>query len=72
MTTVLITGANRGIGYALAETLIKRGDRVIAMVRDPFRLPDLLKTAPREQMMVIGMEVTDDRSVRSRSRLMPW
>jgi NAD(P)-dependent dehydrogenase (short-subunit alcohol dehydrogenase family) len=63
MTTVLITGANRGIGYALAETLIKRGDRVIAMVRDPFRLPDLLKTAPREQMMVIGMEVTDDRSV---------
>jgi NAD(P)-dependent dehydrogenase (short-subunit alcohol dehydrogenase family) len=63
MTTVLITGANRGIGYALAETLIKRGDRVIAMVRDPFRLPDLLKTAPREQMMVIGMDVTDDRSV---------
>jgi NAD(P)-dependent dehydrogenase (short-subunit alcohol dehydrogenase family) len=63
MTTVLITGANRGIGYSLAETLIKRGDRVIAMVRDPFRLPDLLKTAPREQMMVIGMEVTDDRSV---------
>jgi NAD(P)-dependent dehydrogenase (short-subunit alcohol dehydrogenase family) len=52
MTTVLITGANRGIGYALTETLIKRGDRVIAMVRDPFRLPDLLKTAPREQMMV--------------------
>jgi NAD(P)-dependent dehydrogenase (short-subunit alcohol dehydrogenase family) len=63
MTTVLITGANRGIGYALTETLIKRGDRVIAMVRDPFRLPDLLRTAPREQMMVIGMEVTDDRSV---------
>jgi NAD(P)-dependent dehydrogenase (short-subunit alcohol dehydrogenase family) len=63
MTTVLITGANRGIGYALTETLIKRGDRVIAMVRDPFRLPDLLKTAPREQMMVIGMDVTDDRLV---------
>jgi NAD(P)-dependent dehydrogenase (short-subunit alcohol dehydrogenase family) len=63
MTTVLVTGANRGIGYALAETLVNRGDRVIAMVRDPFRLPDLLKTAPREQMMVIGMDVTDDRSV---------
>ncbi len=63
MTTVLITGANRGIGYALTEILVKRGDRVIAMVRDPFRLPDLLKTAPREQMMVIGMDVTDDRSV---------
>jgi NAD(P)-dependent dehydrogenase (short-subunit alcohol dehydrogenase family) len=63
MTTILITGANRGIGYALTEALIKRGDRVIAMVRDPFRIPDLLKTAPREQMMVIGMDVTDQRSV---------
>jgi NAD(P)-dependent dehydrogenase (short-subunit alcohol dehydrogenase family) len=63
MTTVLITGANRGIGYALTEALIKRGDRVIAMVRDPFRIPDLLKTAPREQIMVIGMDVTDQRSV---------
>jgi NAD(P)-dependent dehydrogenase (short-subunit alcohol dehydrogenase family) len=63
MTTVLITGANRGIGLALAEALIARGDRVIATVRDPFRLPDVLKTAPRERVMVIGMEVTDERSV---------
>jgi NAD(P)-dependent dehydrogenase (short-subunit alcohol dehydrogenase family) len=63
MTTVLITGANRGIGLALAEALIARGDRLIATVRDPFRLPDILRTAPRERVMVIGMEVTDDRSV---------
>lgn len=63
MTTVLITGANRGIGLALASAYIARGDRVIAMVRDPFRVPDILKTAPREHAVIIGMEVTDERSV---------
>ncbi len=63
MATVLVTGANRGIGLALAEELVRRGDRVIATVRDPFRLPEFLRTAPKEQMAVIGMEVTDDRAV---------
>lgn len=63
MTTFLITGANRGIGLALAEAIIARGDRVIAMVRDPFRIPEILRTAPKERAMVVGMEVTDQRSV---------
>jgi NAD(P)-dependent dehydrogenase (short-subunit alcohol dehydrogenase family) len=63
MTTWLITGANRGIGLAMAAALISRGDRVVAAVRDPFRIPDLLKTAPRENCVVIGMDVTDQRSV---------
>ncbi|MGL4241413.1 MAG: SDR family NAD(P)-dependent oxidoreductase, partial [Beijerinckiaceae bacterium] len=63
MTTYLITGANRGIGLALAEALMARGDRVIATVRDPFKLPDVLKTAPTERCVVIGMDVTAQRSV---------
>jgi NAD(P)-dependent dehydrogenase (short-subunit alcohol dehydrogenase family) len=63
MITILITGANRGIGFALVQAALKRGDRVIATVRDPFRIPDLLKTAPREQMALLGMDVSDERSV---------
>jgi NAD(P)-dependent dehydrogenase (short-subunit alcohol dehydrogenase family) len=63
MTTYLITGANRGIGFAMAERLITRGDRVIATVRDPFKVPDLLRTAPRDQAVIIGMDVRDQRSV---------
>jgi NAD(P)-dependent dehydrogenase (short-subunit alcohol dehydrogenase family) len=63
MATVLVTGAGRGIGLALAQALVARGDRVIATVRDPFRIPDFLKTAPKERIAIVGMEVTDDRSV---------
>ncbi|WP_330970335.1 SDR family NAD(P)-dependent oxidoreductase, partial [Lysobacter sp. A3-1-A15] len=33
MKTVLITGANRGIGLALAQQFSRRGDRVIAVCR---------------------------------------
>lgn len=33
MATALVTGANRGIGFALTRALIKRGDEVIAVCR---------------------------------------
>ncbi len=35
MATVLLTGANRGIGLELARQLVARGDTVIAAVRRP-------------------------------------
>jgi NAD(P)-dependent dehydrogenase (short-subunit alcohol dehydrogenase family) len=63
MTTFLITGANRGIGLAMAEAIVARGDRVIAAVRDPFNIPDSLRMAAKERCLVIGMDVTDQRSV---------
>ncbi len=35
MQTVLVTGANRGVGWAMAHAFAARGDRVLATCRNP-------------------------------------
>lgn len=45
MGTILITGANRGIGLALTQLLMARGERVIAACRKASRLDWLLNNA---------------------------
>jgi NAD(P)-dependent dehydrogenase (short-subunit alcohol dehydrogenase family) len=39
--TTLITGANRGIGLAMAQLAAGRGDRVLAAARRPGEAPAL-------------------------------
>jgi|TARA_R110000782_G_scaffold54637_7_gene115462 NAD(P)-dependent dehydrogenase (short-subunit alcohol dehydrogenase family) len=43
MTTILITGANRGIGLALAQHAARRGHTVIGTARDPGKADALKK-----------------------------
>ena len=39
--TVLITGANRGVGLELTKAYLEKGWKVIAAVRDTKKMPDL-------------------------------
>jgi NAD(P)-dependent dehydrogenase (short-subunit alcohol dehydrogenase family) len=55
MTTVLVTGASRGIGRELCRQLLERGCTVIAGVRDPAQAP--AGTEP------LALDVTDGDSV---------
>ena len=55
MDTVLITGANRGIGLALAQVHAARGDRVIGVCRSESR--ELRATGARIEA---GVDVTDE------------
>ncbi len=65
MSTVLVTGANRGIGLALVSAYADRGDDVIATVRDPNRLHALaavIEGRP-DRIEVHRLEVTDAGSI---------
>jgi NAD(P)-dependent dehydrogenase (short-subunit alcohol dehydrogenase family) len=61
MATILITGANRGIGIELCRQAHARGDRVIAACRES---SDELDALARDGVRVeTGLDVTSDSSV---------
>ncbi len=60
MTTTLITGANKGLGYETARQLIEAGHTVYIGSRDPVRGQD---AAQRLGARLVQLDVTDDESV---------
>ncbi|MEO8906145.1 MAG: SDR family oxidoreductase, partial [Polyangiaceae bacterium] len=67
MQTILITGANRGIGLALARRLLELGHQVVAGVRDPAKASALsqLPAEQRARLLVLPLDVLSDESVRA-------
>ena len=58
--TVLITGANRGIGLELARQYAARGWTVIATTRDPAEATELTALAEKQPNLVVeGLDVTN-------------
>lgn len=59
MSTILITGANRGIGLALVREFLSRGDDVIATARRPQTADELNETGAE----IHALDVTDPASI---------
>jgi NAD(P)-dependent dehydrogenase (short-subunit alcohol dehydrogenase family) len=68
MTTVLITGANRGIGLALTRIYAQRSDVAIACCRAPDRAEQLQALSKSHAVRVLELEVTNDASVAALAR----
>lgn len=64
MSTILITGASRGIGLALATVYAGRGDTVIGTARDPGRAAALGALAAKgAKPEVLPLEATSEASL---------
>jgi NAD(P)-dependent dehydrogenase (short-subunit alcohol dehydrogenase family) len=64
--TVLVTGANRGLGYEFARQYAERGWTVIATARKPKEATELQVLATEHPALHIEkLDVTSDRSVRA-------
>ena len=60
----LITGASSGLGQALAEAVLGRGERVVATARDP-RLPGELTGQYPGRAIATRLDVTDPDQARA-------
>ncbi|WP_105616043.1 SDR family NAD(P)-dependent oxidoreductase [Vallitalea okinawensis] len=61
---ILITGANRGFGYALVKEFIKCDDRVIAVVRKEEYVADLVKEFG-DSIIPIVADIADDKAIQT-------
>jgi NAD(P)-dependent dehydrogenase (short-subunit alcohol dehydrogenase family) len=68
MSTVLVTGANRGIGLALTMAYAQRGDNVLARCREPKAAVQLQALAQSHGVTMLELRVDDAESVASLAR----
>ena len=59
---VFVTGASSGFGRAIAEEALARGHRVVAAVRDPVSVGDLVALAP-ERVLAVRLDVTKPNEI---------
>jgi len=64
--TILITGANRGIGLALTRELLGLGHTVVAACRNPGAAQELkdMEAVNRDAIRIVHLDLTSDGSVR--------
>ena len=57
----LVTGSASGLGHSIADAVLASGDRLVATVRDPRRLEDLVAKY-RDQVRTASLDVVDEHA----------
>ena len=70
IASVLVTGANGGIGAAICRLLVARGHRVVATARDPAKL-EALSDELGAALLPLALDVTDRDAVDGLSAALP-
>jgi NAD(P)-dependent dehydrogenase (short-subunit alcohol dehydrogenase family) len=64
--TVLVTGADRGLGLEFSRQYAARGDTVIATCRHPASAADLQALAARNnKVVIVALDVSDDANIKA-------
>ena len=69
MATVLITGANRGIGLELVKIYAARGDTVLACCRNPGAAEDLAAVAGDVEILEVSVSDADSVAAMAAKRI---
>src|SRR5262245_45400609 len=66
MSNIVVTGASRGIGFAISVELARAGHQVVATMRNPAGSPELGQQAAQEKLpiRIETMDVDSDNSVK--------
>jgi NAD(P)-dependent dehydrogenase (short-subunit alcohol dehydrogenase family) len=64
----LITGASRGLGRALSETVLEAGHRLVATARDPLQLTELIDRYG-DAVRTVALDVTDPLAAEAAIRI---
>lgn len=67
MTTILLTGANRGVGLSLVKAYLARGDEVVAIARNPTNAKELSQLANSKKLTLLSADVTDEKALAAAS-----
>ena len=68
MPSVLITGANRGLGLEFAQQYLTDGWQVYATCRDPESASELRQLADGGKLRILPLDVTDPASVKAAAK----
>ena len=70
MSSILITGANRGLGFEFAKQYGADGWQVLAACREPDKAAKLAQLAHTAAVTLVKMDVTDPRSISEAAKIL--